>query len=119
MAKYPEQYRFGDWEQDISDDYRRADDDTRRRILLDVGYDRSHAGEVLRLFGPPASDSPAACDSCCDVGSLPDDAPKPCEAKDPDHRHQDDGRRFHHRFRWRLRSRFLRFRFVSSAPGSL
>lgn len=39
-----------EWTSDLSEDYEKADDETRRRILLNAGYDPAHEQEVIRLF---------------------------------------------------------------------
>ena len=54
MSDYPKPHLDGDWHPSVVEDYRNArNDDERRRILREAGYDRSHRAEVERLFDGP------------------------------------------------------------------
>lgn len=48
-----------EWPSDLSEDYAKADDETRRRILLSAGYDSAHKLDAFRLFPELASSIPA------------------------------------------------------------
>ena len=50
MSDRPKPHWDDEWHPSISEDYARAPDDVRRRILLSQGYDKAHESEVARLF---------------------------------------------------------------------
>ena len=50
MSDYPKPQWDSKWHWSIAEDYAKAPDDVRRRILLSQGYDKAHETEVARLF---------------------------------------------------------------------